>query len=113
MSFSASERRIATAVLHTTNKSPLHTRDLESCLRLSRPGCGVLLMEDAVYGALRATAASAIVAEATRDRRIYVLGPDLAARGFTPEQLVPGVEVVDYGGFVDLAVEYRHVQAWV
>ncbi len=101
------------AVLHTTNKSPLQTRDLESCLRLSRPGCGILLMEDAVYGALQATAVGARVAAATHDRRIYVLGPDLAARGFTPEQLVPGVKVVDYGGFVDIAAEYHHVQAWV
>ena len=101
------------AVLHTTNKSPLQTRDLESCLRLSRPGCGVLLIEDAVYGALAAGTIAATLAEAAGQRRIYVLGPDLAARGFTAEQLMPGVEVVDYGGFVDLAVEYHHVQAWV
>ena len=101
------------SVLHTTNKSPLRTRDLESCLRLSRAGCGILLLEDAVYGALKATSASAKIEEAAKDRRIYVLGPDLAARGFTPEQLVAGVAVVDYGGFVDLAAEYHHVQAWL
>ncbi|MBU6445306.1 MAG: sulfurtransferase complex subunit TusB [Alphaproteobacteria bacterium] len=101
------------AVLHTTNKSPLQTRDLESCLRLSRSGCGILLMEDAVYGALKGTAESAKLAEAAKARKIYVLGPDLAARGFTPEHLVQGVKVVDYSGFVDLAVEYHHVQAWV
>lgn len=101
------------AVLHTTNKSPLQTNDLESCLRLSRPGCGILMMEDAVYGVLKGTAGSAKLADAAKDRKIYVLGPDLAARGFTPEQLVQGVKVVDYGGFVDLAVEHHHVQAWV
>ncbi len=100
-------------VLHTTNKSPLQTRDLESCLRLSRPGSGILLMEDAVYGALKGTAAAGELAAAARDKQVYVLGPDLAARGFTPEQVVPGVKVVDYGGFVDLTVEYHHVQAWV
>ena len=101
------------AVLHTTNKSPLQTRDLESCLRLARPGCGILLMEDAIYGALKGTAAAIRLAEAAKDKQLYVLGPDLAARGFTAEQVVPGVKVVDYGGFVDLAVEYHHVQAWV
>lgn len=101
------------AVLHTTNKSPLQTRDLESCLRLSRSGCGILLMEDAVYGALKGTAAAASLSDAAKDKQIYVLGPDLAARGFTPEQVVQGVKVVDYSGFVDLAVEYHHVQAWV
>lgn len=101
------------AVLHTTTKSPMQTRDLESCLRLSRPGSGILLMEDAVYGALKETAAGTMLSKTTKDKRIYVLGPDLAARGFTPEEVVPGVEVVDYGGFVDLAVKYHHVQAWV
>ncbi len=101
------------AVLHTTNKSPLQTRDLESCLRLTRPGSGILLMEDAVYGALRSTEASARLAQAAKDRRIYVLGPDLAARGFTPEEVIDEVEVVDYGGFVDLVAEHHHVQAWV
>ena len=100
-------------VLHTSNRSPLQTRDLESCLRLSRPGCAVLLLEDAVYGALQGSVVAARVAEASRDRRIYVLGPDLAARGFTPQQVVAGVEVVDYGGFVDLVVASHHVQAWV
>lgn len=101
------------AVLHTTNKSPLQTRDLESCLRLSRPGCGILLMEDAVYAALKGTAVADRVHEATKDRDIYLLEPDLAARGFTQDQVVPGVRLVDYGGFVDIAVEYHHVQAWV
>lgn len=101
------------AVLHTTNKSPLQTRDLQSCLRLSRPGCGILLMEDAVYGALNGTAAAAALAEAAKDKKIYVLGPDLEARGFTADQVAPAVKVVDYGGFVDLVVEYHHVQAWV
>ncbi len=101
------------AVLHTTNKSPLQTRDLESCLRLTRPGCGILLLEDAVYGALKSAEGSDMLAEAAKDRRIYVLGPDLAARGFTPEELIAGVTVVDYGGFVDLVAEHHHVQAWV
>ncbi len=101
------------AVLHTTNKSPLQTRDLESCLRLTRPGCAILLLEDAVYGALKSIEASARLVEAAKDRRIYVLGPDLAARGFTPEEVIAGVEVVDYGGFVDLVAEHHHVQAWV
>ena len=83
------------AVLHTSNKSPLQTRDLESCLRLSRPGSGILLIEDGVYGALKGTVAGVKIEQAAKDRRIYVLGPDLAARGFTPEQVVPGVTVVD------------------
>ena len=33
--------------------------------------------------------------------KVYVLGPDLDARGMT-DRLIEGVTSVDYGGFVDL-----------
>ena len=42
-----------------------------------------------------------------------MLGPDLAARGLENTALVEGVTVIDYSGFVDLAVENGPVQAWL
>ena len=44
---------------------------------------------------------------------IYVLGPDIKARGFHEDRLIEGIKVVDYAGFVDLAVENDKVQAWL
>ena len=99
-------------ILHTVNKSPFERSSLESCLRVARGGAGVLLIEDGVIAALDGTTASATLAAATGDKSIYVLGPDLDARGLGECKLVDGVKVVDYGGFVDLALEYHTVQAW-
>jgi len=44
---------------------------------------------------------------------VYVLGPDLKARGFREDRLIEGIQVVDYAGFVDLATEHDKVQAWL
>jgi tRNA 2-thiouridine synthesizing protein B len=45
--------------------------------------------------------------------KLYVLGPDLEARGMRKENVIDGIQVVDYGGFVDLTVEHQAVQAWL
>lgn len=100
-------------MLHTVNKSPFERVSLESCLRLSAAGSSILLFEDAVVGAIKGTNISDAVSNALSDREIYVLGPDLAARGLDQSKLIDGIKVVDYGGFVDLSVDQGPVQAWV
>jgi len=101
------------AVLHTVNKSPFERNALESCLKFAAEGAAVLLIEDGVYGVLRDTSAAAQVQGALDKVRLFVLGPDLKARGFDDERIIPGVKVVDYAGFVDLATEHDKVQAWL
>jgi len=100
-------------MLHTLNKSPFERAGLASCLRLAGKASVVLLYEDGVYAALRDTAATGKIEAALKDLSFYVLGPDLAARGIEAERVIEGVEVVDYGGFVDLVVEHGPVQAWL
>ena len=100
-------------MLHTVNKSPFERNALESCLRLAKAGSGVLLIEDGVYGALAGTQASDMVSGKTGDLRIFVLGPDLKGRGLEDKPLIDGIEVVDYGGFVDPAAEHDAVQSWL
>jgi tRNA 2-thiouridine synthesizing protein B len=53
------------------------------------------------------------VAAAQGSLKLYVLGPDLNARGFADDRVIPGINVVDYAGFVDLAAECDKVQAWL
>lgn len=77
------------------------------------PGDAVLLIEDAVVGACAGrNRAGAALCAAMPGCTIAVLGPDLAARGIPAEAIVEGVAVVDYGGFVDLAIHDK-VQAWL
>ena len=100
-------------MLHTINKSPFEKNSLESCLRLVKPGHDVLLIEDAVYAATQGTTVSALVEEAMKNNTIYALGPDLASRGIDAANLIDGVKVVDYQGFVDLTVKNDKVQSWL
>lgn len=101
------------SILHTVNKSPFERTSLDSCLKFAQPGAAVLLIEDGVYAALTGTSAEEQVKDALNRVKIYVLGPDLIARGFAEGRLINGISVVDYAGFVDLAAENAKVQAWL
>lgn len=99
--------------LHTVNKSPFENRSLESCLAHVSDGSALLLIEDGVFGALRGTPFETKVSGATKKLSVYVLGPDLEARGMQAQNVLDGVKVVDYAGFVDLAVQHDCVQSWL
>jgi len=100
-------------MLHTVNKSPFERTALAACLRYARDGDAVLLYEDGVYAARKAAATTPDVAAAAGRLRMFVLGPDLAARGVAADQVIDGIGIVDYGGFVDLVAENAPVQAWL
>ena len=100
-------------MLHTVNKSPFERRTLDSALRHAVKGSGILLLEDGVYAAVNGTVVTDKVKAALSDHKVYVLGPDIQARGLTEENLIEGLEVVDYGGFVDLVVQHDKVQSWL
>ena len=100
------------SVLHTVNKSPFASSALESCLGHLSEGATLLLIEDGVYAALAGTAFSERLAAATRHHALYVLGPDLKARGLADRPLVDGLQVVDYRDFVRLASDHATVHAW-
>ncbi len=99
-------------MLHIVNKSATERSSLESCLRMATKGSAVLLIEDAVYAVTKGNAAAAKIQAASADLTIYALGPDLAARGMAG-RVLDGVNVVDYGGFVDLVTEHNNCQSWL
>jgi tRNA 2-thiouridine synthesizing protein B len=85
---------------------------MDSCLAYAKEGSAVLLYEDAIYGAIKGTAAADKIA-ANDGIKFYVLGPDLKARGVAEEKVADGIEIVDYAKFVSLAAENDKVLAWV
>ena len=101
------------STLHTVNKSPFERSSLASCLAHVGPGDAVLMIEDGVVGARKGSSFAAALAARTPACAIYVLAPDLSARGMKAEDLVEGVKLVDYAGFVDLTVEKTRVCAWL
>lgn len=100
-------------MLHTVNKSPFERTALATCLRYAQDGDAVLLYEDGVYAARSASETAATVKAAAGRLKMFVLGPDLAARGVPADQVIDGVRIVDYEGFVDLVAENGPVQAWL
>jgi tRNA 2-thiouridine synthesizing protein B len=100
-------------MLHTVNKSPFERRTLDSALRHAVKGSSILLLEDGIYAAFAGTVVAEKVKAALTDHKIYVLGPDIAARGMSEHQVIDGIDVVDYGGFVDLVTEHDKVQSWL
>ena len=100
-------------MLHLINKSPFDRNALDSCLRLAKTGSSVLLLEDGVYAAMSKAASAEAVNSRMGDLTFYVLGPDVSARGLDDKPLIDGMNVVDYGGFVDLVVEHEVAQSWL
>jgi len=98
-------------VLHIVNKSPLMNSALETCLNVASGG-EILLIEDAVYAATAGSAFEARLREALGNFKVYVLQPDLDARGMG-DKLLAGVTAVDYGGFVDLTINNNSCQSWL
>ena len=100
-------------MLHLINKSPFDRNALDSCLRLAKAGSSVLLLEDGVYAAMSSATSAEAVGKRMEDLTFYVLGPDVSARGLDDTSLIDGINVVDYGGFVDLVVEHEVAQSWL
>ena len=99
-------------MLHIVNKSPFQTTTLKTCLSMAQPGSAVLLIEDGVYGATTGTEMEALVRQASTAVKFYALQPDMDARGITAK-LLDGVTLVDYGGFVDLTLQYSTAHSWL
>lgn len=101
------------SILHTVNKSPFERANLTSCLAHAQPGDALLLIEDGVYAAVQGTDYATRMAEAAKVLKVSVLGSDLKARGHGEGNVIPGISIVDYAGFVDLAAEASSVNAWL
>jgi len=99
-------------MLHIVNKSHQQTGALASCLRLAKPGHSLLLCEDGVLAAAKAVAAASGVESARATLKIYVLQPDVEARGLAG-RLIEGVTPIGYDGFVDLVAEQSTNQSWI
>jgi len=98
-------------MLHIVNKSPLDRNALNTCLATAQGGA-LLLIEDGVYAATNGNSAAGKLKQAMGQMKVYALKPDLEARGMA-DRVLDGVNLVDYGGFVDLVTEYNTCQSWL
>ncbi|MBU0655362.1 MAG: sulfurtransferase complex subunit TusB [Gammaproteobacteria bacterium] len=100
------------SMLHIVNKSPFERVAFDSCLAHASAGDAILMIEDAVVGAVDGSSFAGKVKAAMADKSVYVLGADLAARGLEGKAM-EGVTIVDYAGFVDLTANNDSTQSWL
>ena len=99
-------------VLHLVNRSPGASLALSLCLERAGTGDAVLLLEGGVYAAVKGSAWASRLAEAMPQVFVHALAPDLAARGIATEEILAGVALVDYEGFVGLSILHNPVMSW-
>lgn len=66
----------------------------------------VLLIEEAVYSAIENNNSRLMTTA-----QVYVLEPDMQARGITAQQCQSSIEAIDYNGFVELVVTNNPVRS--
>jgi tRNA 2-thiouridine synthesizing protein B len=101
------------STLHIVNKSPFERNSLKSCIDHLAVSDAVLLIEDAVVAAKNGSAVAPLVQEALKNGPVYVLGADLAARAIKRDDVIAGMKLVDYRGFVELAANHKCTQSWL
>jgi tRNA 2-thiouridine synthesizing protein B len=97
-------------MLYTVNKSPLMFGNLQSVLKIAAQEEPILLYEDGVYAVARGAASEPVMKQALARHPVYALRADMDARGL--KETIPGVQVIDYDGFVQL-VEEHPVAPWL
>jgi len=96
--------------LHILSASPFTSDCLADCRRVIGAGDALLLVSDGVYALLGAYPVMLQELQAA-GVGIFAIVDDCRARGV--EHRVPdGVECVDYGGFVELAVAHPRSISW-
>jgi tRNA 2-thiouridine synthesizing protein B len=95
-------------MLHLVFQSPIGDAILE---RIAADD-DVIFIENAVLGLLQKGKLSETLVRLLGGTRLFVLSDDIAARGISPNELVSGIEVIDYNEFVSLTVKCRVIQSW-
>ena len=97
-------------MLHTVNKSPFSSKSFDMFLEFVVDSEPLLLYEDGVFAVQSGTKYESEILELIKTNPVYVLQADLKARSIN--NIITGVKVVNYEGFVDLVVENK-VQNWL
>jgi len=95
-------------MLHLISASPIASAVLE---RIDS-GSSIVFLENAVLRILRSGQLAGRLTGMLADHHLYALSDDLLIRGIEAEQIVDGIEVIDYAGLVELTVAHPLIQSW-
>jgi len=95
-------------MLHLIFQSPIEIAILD---RIDS-GDDVVFLENSVLRILKNGLLQNTLAQLLSRSRLYVLSEDIEARGITADQLIEGIEAIDYGGLVVLTFKNPVIQSW-
>ena len=95
-------------MLHLIFQSPIDIAILE---RIDS-GDDVVFLESSVLRILQKGSLSDILMQLLKQNRLYVLADDIEVRGIVSEELVNGIEVIDYSELVRMTVKNPVIQSW-
>ncbi len=95
-------------MLHIFAKSPVQPQVLD------RIGAGdtVLFIRSAVLVLFSENILCERLNNMLTQNQLCALSSDLLARGILSEELLDGIEIIDYTDFVDLTIEHSVIQSW-
>jgi tRNA 2-thiouridine synthesizing protein B len=95
-------------MLHLIFQSPIDIAILE---RIDS-GDDVVFLENSVLRILKNGYLSDTLTQLLEQNSLYVLVDDIAVRGINADELVKGIEVIDYSELVGLTVKNPVIQSW-
>lgn len=95
-------------MLHLIFQSPIDGAILE---RIA-PGDDVVFLENSVLRILQQGSLSDTLTQLLNRNHLCVLANDIGVRGIVAEELVNGIEVIDYAELVSLTVKNPVIQSW-
>ena len=99
-------------ILHTLNQPPSSAETCTRCLNAIAAADSLLLIENAVYGAVQNAAFSEKMAAISAQGKLFVLTSDFTGRGLKAENLLQGSQLIGYEEFVSLVCLHDKCIAW-
>lgn len=95
-------------MLHLVYQSPLQLPVLQ------RMACGdaVLFMENALLNLSKDGRFASVLEKMRQTQSLFVLREDIEIRGIEENELISGIQVIDYQAFVTLSCEHEVIQTW-
>jgi len=95
-------------MLHLVFQSPIE----QAVLQRIDPGDVVVFMENALLRILQNGVMEPALATLLKTNRLCVLSEDIIVRGITIDELITGIEVIDYAELIELTVHNSVIQSW-
>lgn len=95
-------------MLHLIYQSPLESATLQ------RIACGdsLLFMENALFRLLKTGSQALELKKIVSTHSLFVLQDEIEIRGIECSELITGIKIINYEGFVNLTLEHALIQTW-